>query len=58
MIGGIYTQDEFFAVSKVPFLGDLPIIGNLFKKRTARNNRTELLIFLTPRIIDPALTVQ
>lgn len=58
VIGGIYTQDEFFAVSKVPFLGDLPIIGNLFKKRTARNNRTELLIFLTPRIIDPALTVQ
>jgi type IV pilus assembly protein PilQ len=58
IIGGIYTQDEFYSVSKVPFLGDIPILGNLFKKRTSRNNRTELLIFLTPRIIDPALTIQ
>ena len=58
IIGGIYTQDEFFMVSKVPFLGDIPFLGNLFKKRTSRNNRTELLIFLTPRIIDPALAIQ
>ncbi len=58
VIGGIYTQDEFFQVSKVPFLGDIPWIGNLFKKRTSINNRTELLVFLTPRIIDPSLTLQ
>ena len=58
VIGGIYTQNESQSVSKVPILGDLPVIGHLFKKRTARNNRNELLVFLTPRIIDPALAVQ
>ncbi len=58
VIGGIYSQEESQSVSKVPFLGDIPYIGNLFKKRNSRNNRTELLIFLTPRIIDPTLAVQ
>ena len=58
IIGGIYSQEQSQAISKVPFLGDIPILGHLFKKRTNRNNRTELLIFLTPRIIDPALAVQ
>lgn len=54
VIGGIYQQDESNLITKTPFLGDLPIIGNLFKKRTRRNNRTELLVFLTPRIIKPS----
>ena len=58
VIGGIYTQEETFSVAKVPILGDIPILGALFRKKTARNNRSELLIFLTPRIIDPTLTVQ
>ena len=58
VIGGIYTQEETFNVSKVPILGDLPFLGNFFKKKTSRNNRSELLIFLTPRILDPALAVQ
>ena len=58
VIGGIYSQEQSQFVSKVPLLGDIPFLGNLFKKRTSRNNRSELLIFLTPRIIDPALAVQ
>ena len=58
VIGGIYTQDETYSISKVPILGDIPFIGVLFRKKTTRNNRSELLIFLTPRIIDPALAVQ
>ena len=58
VIGGIYSQTETQNVNKVPFLGDIPYLGNLFKRRTSTNNRTELLIFLTPRIIDPALAVQ
>ena len=58
VIGGIYQQDETFSVSKVPILGDLPLIGVMFRKKTTRDNRSELLIFLTPRIIDPALAVQ
>lgn len=58
VIGGIYTQEETRSISKVPILGDLPFIGTLFRKRISRNNRSELLVFLTPRIIDPALAVQ
>ncbi len=58
VIGGIYTQDETFSITKVPILGDLPLIGALFRKKTSRNNRSELLVFLTPRIIDPTLAVQ
>ncbi|MEM7193485.1 MAG: type IV pilus secretin PilQ [Pseudomonadota bacterium] len=57
VIGGIYTQDQATGVSKVPLLGDIPLLGRLFRRNTARDNRTELLVFLTPRIIDPALTV-
>ncbi len=57
VIGGIYEQTIADSVTKVPLLGDIPILGNLFKKRTKVDNRTELLIFLTPRILDAALTV-
>ena len=58
VIGGIYTQDEGFSITKVPILGDLPLIGALFRRKTSHNNRSELLVFLTPRIIDPTLAVQ
>ncbi|MFT5259095.1 MAG: type IV pilus assembly protein PilQ [Saprospiraceae bacterium] len=53
VIGGIYQQTEAESVTKTPFLGDIPILGHLFKKKTKRENRTELLIFLTPRLIKP-----
>ncbi len=51
VIGGIYTQEESNQTSKVPFLGDIPLLGNLFKSNQKVNNRSELLIFLTPRVI-------
>lgn len=51
VIGGIYTQTEEHSSSKVPFLGDIPILGNLFKKKVNKNDRRELLVFLTPRIL-------
>ncbi len=51
VIGGIYSQEESNQTSKVPLLGDLPIFGNLFKSNQKVNNRSELLIFLTPRVI-------
>lgn len=51
VIGGIYEQDFVDTTVKTPFLGDIPLLGNLFKKRTKTDNRTELLIFLTPRLI-------
>jgi type IV pilus assembly protein PilQ len=51
VIGGIFEQNEREDVSKVPFLGDVPYLGNLFKTRTKSNSKTELLIFLTPKVV-------
>jgi type IV pilus assembly protein PilQ len=51
VIGGIFTQDEQNSVNKVPLLGDLPVVGNLFKNTTRSSRRTELLIFITPKIV-------
>ncbi|MGE0313181.1 MAG: type IV pilus secretin PilQ [Lautropia sp.] len=51
VIGGIYEQFERNRVNKVPLLGDIPIIGYLFKNTTKTNDRTELLVFLTPRVV-------
>jgi len=58
VIGGIYTQDENINITKVPFFGDLPVVGNLFKNTTRRDNKTELLVFITPRIINTNLSVR
>ncbi len=52
VIGGIYEQIERNLTSKVPLLGDLPVIGNAFKNTQRRNDRTELLVFLTPRVVN------
>jgi type IV pilus assembly protein PilQ len=51
VIGGIFTQDEQTSVSKVPLLGDLPILGYLFQTRTKSISKTELLVFITPKIV-------
>jgi type IV pilus assembly protein PilQ len=51
VIGGIFEQTERTDVSKVPVLGDLPVLGNLFKTTTRSSNKTELLIFLTPKVV-------
>jgi type IV pilus assembly protein PilQ len=51
VIGGVYEQTERNVTNKVPFLGDVPILGNLFKNNQRQNDRTELLVFLTPRIV-------
>ncbi|MFN4263546.1 MAG: type IV pilus secretin PilQ [Thioalkalivibrionaceae bacterium] len=52
VLGGIYEIDSQTNVSKVPFLGDLPIIRHLFRTTQNRNERAELLIFVTPRVIE------
>ena len=51
VIGGIFEQSDRTDVTKVPFLGDVPVIGNLFKTTTKTSERTELLIFLTPKVV-------
>lgn len=52
VVGGIYVEENSDGENKVPLLGDIPVLGNLFKSQTKRRNRRELLIFITPRIMD------
>src|SRR6478735_5166829 len=51
VIGGVYEFKDQRDLSKVPFLGDLPVIGNLFKKHGTTKSKAELLIFVTPKVI-------
>lgn len=51
VIGGIFEQTDRSDIVKVPFLGDIPGLGNLFKTRTNSSRKTELLIFLTPKVV-------
>ncbi len=51
VIGGIYTQTTSNDVNKIPLLGDIPVLGYLFKQSAVVRNRTELLIFLTPKVV-------
>ncbi len=54
VIGGVYEFKNRDDVSKVPFLGDIPFLGALFKKSSKDMEKAELLIFVTPRILKPA----
>lgn len=51
VLGGIYTVNSRDDISKVPFLGDLPFVGNLFKSKGVKNQKAEMVIFLTPNIV-------
>ena len=51
VIGGIFELTENDSVSQVPFLGDVPYVGNLFKTRTRNTSKQELLVFITPKVI-------
>ena len=51
VIGGIYEQDRNDTLTQVPFFGDIPLLGWLFKSKEFKDNKTELLIFITPRIL-------
>ncbi len=56
VIGGVYEFADRASLSKVPFLGDIPVLGNLFKKRGRSKDKAELLIFVTPKIMRVAQT--
>jgi type IV pilus assembly protein PilQ len=58
VIGGIFEQNDSTAETKVPLLGDIPYLGNLFKTRTRDSSRTELLVFLTPRVVSERSAVR
>ncbi|WP_242101371.1 MULTISPECIES: type IV pilus secretin PilQ family protein [unclassified Lysobacter] len=51
VVGGVYEFKSQSDLSKVPFLGDIPILGNLFKKRGRSKDKAELLIFVTPKVL-------
>jgi type IV pilus assembly protein PilQ len=51
VIGGVYTQDETDSTEEVPLLGNIPIVGWLFKSNTRTKNKKELLVFITPKIL-------
>lgn len=51
VLGGIYKHDKNNTVMRVPFLGTLPVVGNLFSKKQIRKRNEELLIFITPRVV-------
>jgi type IV pilus assembly protein PilQ len=51
VIGGIFEQNDREDVTKVPLLGDIPYLGNLFKTKTKTSSKTEMLIFLTPKVV-------
>ena len=58
VIGGIYTLTERDEINKVPLLGDVPVLGNLFKNKSRLSNKTELLIFLTPKVVNDSAAVR
>jgi type IV pilus assembly protein PilQ len=57
VLGGIYETERRETINKVPFLGDIPFLGNLFKSKTRLDNKAELLIFVTPRILDEGSSI-
>ena len=57
VLGGIYETERRETISKVPFLGDIPVVGNLFKSKQRIDNKAELLIFVTPRILEEGSSI-
>ena len=58
VIGGIFDRTENEVVNKVPMLGDIPVLGHVFRNSTKVDNKRELLIFVTPRILSENLNLQ
>lgn len=57
VLGGVYTSSERKSVDRTPFFGDLPYVGFLFKRTDVDSNKSELLIFITPKILKDSLTI-
>jgi type IV pilus assembly protein PilQ len=58
VIGGIYEQNDRTDITKIPLLGDLPLVGWLFKNSAVSTGKTELLVFITPRIMNERLSIR
>jgi type IV pilus assembly protein PilQ len=55
VLGGIFQEETTYQNDKVPVLGDIPVFGNLFRRRSSSSNKDELLIFVTPTILEERL---
>ena len=58
VLGGVYERDKTFAKEQVPWLGDVPVFGRLFKNEQRQDNNSELLIFVTPKILKGELATR
>lgn len=58
VIGGVYSQQQSDGVDKVPLLGDIPVLGYLFRSSSKIDNKSELLVFITPKIIKDAMNLR
>lgn len=56
VLGGVFRSEDVEAIIKTPFLGDMPVIGRLFRKTVNTSEKTELLVFITPRIVTDVLS--
>lgn len=52
VIGGVFSNTQSKSVDKVPFLGDLPFVGRIFRRDLVQDQKSELLVFITPRILN------
>lgn len=55
VLGGIFRSEQVNTITKTPFLGDLPLIGALFRNTNISDTKTELLVFITPKLVDESL---
>ena len=58
VLGGIFRSDETYLTTKTPFLGDIPFIGALFRRTEHEDSKSELLVFITPRLVKDTLSVR
>ena len=55
---GVFKNETLESMAKVPFFGDLPLVGKLFRHTITENSKTELLIFITPKIVEESVTAR
>ena len=56
VLGGIYEQSSIQQSNQVPFFGDLPLVGKLFRQDIAEDDKSELLVFVTPKVVKDGVT--
>jgi type IV pilus assembly protein PilQ len=57
VLGGIYEQTRNNSVNKIPLFGDIPVLGALFRQTNRQNDKSELLIFITPKILKQGMQI-